>query len=88
MQSRGLEAGTKQGSLFAVGISFIVITSVIIFLRIYVRIRLTKLHLAVEDCKSTATGNLCKLPANMIKSRSDAIWCTFHDLAFYCQHDL
>jgi hypothetical protein len=24
----------------------------------------------------------------MIKSRSDAIWCTFHDLAFYCQHDL
>ncbi|KAI4638641.1 hypothetical protein J4E93_009942 [Alternaria ventricosa] len=49
MQPRGLESDTKQSSLFAIGIPFIVIASVIVFLRVYVRIRLIRLKLATDD---------------------------------------
>jgi hypothetical protein len=51
--TRGLEPGTKQASLFAVGITFIVISSSVVLLRIHVRIHLQKLQLAAEDCKTT-----------------------------------
>ncbi|KAH6865399.1 hypothetical protein BKA58DRAFT_430950 [Alternaria rosae] len=50
MQPRGLESDTKQSSLFAIGIPFIAIASAIVFLRIYVRVRLIRLKLATDDC--------------------------------------
>lgn len=50
--SRDLHHGTKQSLLFAVGIPFIAITSVLVFFRIYVRTRLMKLQLAADDCNS------------------------------------
>jgi hypothetical protein len=52
-QPRGLDDGTKQASLFAVGIPFIAIASIIVFLRIYVRVRLIRLRLAADDCEYT-----------------------------------
>jgi hypothetical protein len=51
-QARALEKGTKQASLFAVGIPFILIASVVIFLRVFVRLRLLQVKLAADDCKS------------------------------------
>ena len=51
MQPRGLESDTKQSSLFAIGIPFIAIASVVVFLRIYVRVRLIRLKLATDDCE-------------------------------------
>jgi hypothetical protein len=52
-QPRVLNNDTKQASLFAVGIPFIAITSVVIALHVYVRVRLLKLQLAIEDCGSS-----------------------------------
>ncbi|KAG9187114.1 hypothetical protein G6011_04985 [Alternaria panax] len=48
-QPRELNNDTKQASLFAVGIPFIVITTMIVILRVYVRVRLMQLQLATED---------------------------------------
>ncbi|CAO2649750.1 Nn.00g010420.m01.CDS01 [Neocucurbitaria sp. VM-36] len=47
--TRALEKGTKQASMFAVGIPFIVITSIVVFLRVHVRLRLLRLQLAADD---------------------------------------
>jgi hypothetical protein len=88
IQPRGLESGTKQASLFAVAIPFIAITTVIVVLRIYVRLRLKQLCLAIDDCKSTFTRKSRNVVTDMIESRSDALWCILHDLAVYCQHGL
>ncbi|KAI4906176.1 hypothetical protein J4E90_010849 [Alternaria incomplexa] len=49
MQPRGLESDTKQSSLFAIGIPFIAIASVVVSLRVYVRVRLIRLKLATDD---------------------------------------
>jgi hypothetical protein len=50
-QARALEKDTKQASMFAVGIPFIVITIIVVVLRIHVRLRLLQLRLAADDCK-------------------------------------
>jgi hypothetical protein len=52
-QARALEKGTKQSSLFAVGIPFIVIASVVMVLRVHVRLRLLQVRLELDDRKSS-----------------------------------
>jgi hypothetical protein len=56
--TRTLEPGTKQASLFAVGISFIIISSYVVFLRIHVRLHLQKLQLTAEDCKTISIAGI------------------------------
>jgi hypothetical protein len=55
LYSRELHHGHKQISLFAVAIPFIAITIVVVFLRIYVRLRLVKLAMAADDCRLAAS---------------------------------
>ena len=64
MQPRGLESDTKQSSLFAIGIPFIAIASVVVFLRVYVRVRLIRLKLATDDCELTSIANTAKQHAD------------------------
>lgn len=64
MQPRGLESDTKQSSLFAIGIPFIAIASVVVFLRVYVRVRLIRLKLATDDCELTSIINTPKQHAD------------------------
>ncbi|PVH95164.1 hypothetical protein DM02DRAFT_660418 [Periconia macrospinosa] len=47
--ARALEHGTKQASTFAVGIPFIIISTVVVGLRIHVRLNLLKGKLALDD---------------------------------------
>lgn len=55
LHARDWQKGSKQASLFAVGISFIIVTIFVVSLRIYVRTRLLGLRLATDDCEF---GNL------------------------------
>lgn len=55
LHARDLQHGSKQASLFAVGIAFIIITLFVVSLRIYVRTRLLGLRMATDDCEF---GNL------------------------------
>jgi hypothetical protein len=77
--ARALENGTKQASLFAVGIPFIIISSVVVFLRLYVRLRLVRLRLAADDCKLYIVAQRYHYDADLSKTRSDACWYTLHD---------
>ncbi|KAI4940270.1 hypothetical protein J4E86_011075 [Alternaria arbusti] len=66
MQPRGLESDTKQSSLFAIGIPFIAIASVVVFLRVYVRVRLIRLKLATDDSPDIPNEDLTPmLKANL-----------------------
>lgn len=46
----GIESGTRQGSVFGVGISFIVFITIIMTIRIYVRIVIIK-AVGADDSK-------------------------------------
>lgn len=50
-RTRALQHGTKQASMFAVAVPFIVITSVVVSLRLHVRLRLLHGTLATDDCR-------------------------------------
>lgn len=66
--TRDLEPGTKQASLFAVAIPFILITSIVLALRIHVRLRLLSVNLMMDDYLMIS-GTLCTFGlsvANMI----------------------
>jgi len=80
MQPRGLESDTKQSSLFAIGISFIAIASVVVFLRVYVRVRLIRLKLATDDCEFNLIANFNKRHTDKAKLRFDNLWRVLHHL--------
>ena len=61
-QARALEKGTKQASMFAVGIPFIVITSIVVILRVHVRLSLLRSQLALDDCEPP----FCRMPIGVI----------------------
>ncbi|KAF2684220.1 hypothetical protein K458DRAFT_303568 [Lentithecium fluviatile CBS 122367] len=67
-QARALEKGTKQASMFAVAIPFILITSVVVILRVHVRLRLLQGRLAMDDHLILAGTffTICLSVANMI----------------------
>jgi hypothetical protein len=49
--NRSLQEGPKQASTFAVSVTFIVITSLVVALRFYVRFRLIEGGLGLDDRK-------------------------------------
>jgi hypothetical protein len=49
--ARAIQHGTKQGSTFAVGIPFIIITIIVMFLRLWVRLNLVQAGLGMDDGK-------------------------------------
>lgn len=49
--ARAIQQGTKQGSMFAVAIPFILISSIVMGLRIYVRLSLVQAGLGIDDRK-------------------------------------
>jgi hypothetical protein len=49
--ARAIESGTKQASLFAVAIPFILVTLIVLALRVYVRLRLLSVKLMMDDCE-------------------------------------
>lgn len=54
LQSRALEAGTRQHSVYGVNISFMIVTFIVIVLRMYVRKVL--IHaVGVDDSKFTSS---------------------------------
>ena len=81
MQPRGLESDTKQSSLFAIGIPFIAIASVVVSLRVYVRVRLIRLKLATDDCEFHPIANYSKRRTDRAKLRFDNLWRNLHHLA-------
>ena len=84
MQPRGLESDTKQSSLFAIGIPFIAIASVVVFLRVYVLVRLIRLKLATDDCEFHPIANFSKRHTDRAKLRFDNLWRVLHHLAVSC----
>jgi len=87
-QARALEKGTKQASMFAVGIPFIVITSTVVIMRIHVRLSLLKVQLAADDCKLNVLAHAEKGYTYIPAFRSDACWYLFHNLALSSEHDM
>jgi hypothetical protein len=87
-QTRALEKGTKQASMFAVGIPFIVITSIVVILRVHVRLRLLRVQLAADDCKFTVLGHAQKCYAHSSDSRFDDCWRILYDFTFGSEHDM
>jgi hypothetical protein len=53
LQRRAFQDGTKQTSLFAVAISFIFITTIVMGLRLHVRLRLVQGGLGMDDCEQS-----------------------------------
>ena len=49
LQRRAFQDGTKQASMFAVAISFIFITTIVMGLRLHVRLRLVQGGLGMDD---------------------------------------
>jgi hypothetical protein len=49
LQRRAFQDGTKQASMFAVAISFICITTIVMGLRLHVRLRLVQGGLGMDD---------------------------------------
>lgn len=52
--ARALERGTKQASLFAVGIPFTMIGSIVVVARVFVRVNMLQIPLDVDDCRCCA----------------------------------
>ena len=49
LQRRAFQNGTKQASMFAVAISFIFVTTIVMGLRLHVRLRLVQGGLGMDD---------------------------------------
>ncbi|EUC45985.1 hypothetical protein COCMIDRAFT_4920 [Bipolaris oryzae ATCC 44560] len=60
LHARDWQHGSKQSSLFSVGISFIIVTLFVVSLRIYVRTRLLGLRMAKDDYLMVA-GAFCTM---------------------------
>lgn len=85
LQRRALQDGKKQGSMFAVAIPFIIITTIVMGLRLHVRSRLVQGGLGLDDRKQLSTQN-SDTQADM--ERSSACRLHFHDRAVNSHHDM
>ena len=66
-QRRTLQDGTEQGSMFAVAIPFIVVTTIFMGLRLYVRLCLVQGGLGLDDRKQHTVQHV-------------AMWAGSHDI--------
>lgn len=86
-QARAFEQGTKQASMFAVGIPFIVISSIVVGLRVHVRLNLLKMKLAWDDCKSNPGRREYAFDLRWCSSLDDH-WNHIHDRSLGSEHDM
>ena len=73
LHGRALQEGTSQRSVFGVGISFAIITTIVIGLRIYVRVSLVQGGLGADDCELYVRV-IARKPTNGTKYRSHGCW--------------
>lgn len=83
-QPRGIESA-KQASLLAVAFPFIVVTSIVMGLRLFVRLRLVQGGLGLDDRKFEVR---CRADVRMLtqNTRSYACWIRFYDWSFHREH--
>jgi hypothetical protein len=85
--SRSLQEGSRQASTFAVSLTFIVITSVVMGLRFHVRFRLIQGGLGLDDRKCRPSS-VCSMtfPNFGPTSRSNVRWIRIHNRSIGFDH--
>lgn len=74
--------------MFAVAIPFILITTIVVVLRIFVRLRLLSVKLMMDDCKLRLHQTIRLWEELTGHNRLDDYWYNFHYRSFGSKHDL